>query len=265
MPVYDGSHEVRRSALGPFSGAHRESAPTRRNQSSNRGKSNTQTSTHRAESSPTESTKSEGNRSILFWFIVVNCCTKTAALRGSHHQTLDTFEVSSRLGKSHWVLVVMDQYSRRIIGFGVHQGDIDGLAVCRMFNRAISGSDPPRHLSTDNDPLFRFHRWQANLRILEVEEIKSVPYVPMSHPFIERLIGTIRREYLDFVPFWNSLDLERKLCEFKNSYNNHRTHSALNGQSPMKYCQQASETFANTKNYDWQEHCHGLFYTPVAA
>ena len=39
----------------------------------------------------------------------------------------------------------------------------------------------------------------------------------MSHPFIERLIGTIRREYLDQVPFWNSLDLERKLGEFREN------------------------------------------------
>ena len=37
---------------------------------------------------------------------------------------------------------------------------------------------------------FRVHRWLANLRILEVEEIKSIPYVPVSHPFGERLIGT---------------------------------------------------------------------------
>ena len=131
----------------------------------------------------------------------------------------------------------MDQYSRRIIGFGIHPGDVDGIAVCRMFNRAISGSDPPGHLSSDNDPLFRFNRWQANLRILEVEEIKSVPYVPMSHPFVARLIGTIRREYLDHVIFWNSLVLERTLCEFRNYDNHHRTHSALSGQSPTNYCQ----------------------------
>ena len=48
----------------------------------------------------------------------------------------------------------------------------------------------PNFLSSDNDPLYRFHQWQANLRILDVTEIKSVPYVPLSHPFVERLIGT---------------------------------------------------------------------------
>ena len=31
-------------------------------------------------------------------------------------------------------------------------------------------------------------------------EIKTVPYVPLSHPFVERLIGTLRREYLDRIP-----------------------------------------------------------------
>ena len=39
-----------------------------------------------------------------------------------------------------------------------------------MFNQIIAGRSLPRHLSSDRDPLFRFHRWRANLRILEVEE-----------------------------------------------------------------------------------------------
>ena len=91
----------------------------------------------------------------------------------------------------------MDQFTRRIIGFGVQAGDVDGIALCRLFNTAISTQGVPHYLSSDNDPLFRYYRWQANLCILDVTEIKSVPYLPLSHPFVERLIGTIRREYLD--------------------------------------------------------------------
>ncbi len=55
-------------------------------------------------------------------------------------------------------------------------------------------------------------------------EIKTVPYVPLSQPFAERLIGTIRREYLDRNLFWSAIDLERKLLDFQNYYNAHRTH-----------------------------------------
>ena len=62
--------------------------------------------------------------------------------------------------------------------------------------------------SSDHDPLYRFHQWKANLPILNVQEIKTVPYVPLSHPFVERLIGTIRRECLDRVVFWTPADLE---------------------------------------------------------
>ena len=71
----------------------------------------------------------------------------------------------------------------------------------------------PKYLSSDHDPLYRFKQWQANLRILEVAEIKTLPYVPLSHPFVERLIGTIRREYLDRTLFWTTVDLENKLLQ----------------------------------------------------
>jgi hypothetical protein len=73
-----------------------------------------------------------------------------------------------------------------------------------MFNRVIHQQTLPSYLSSDNDPLYRFQRWQGNLRVLEIQEIKTVPYVPLSHPFVERLIGTIRREYLDQTPIVRS-------------------------------------------------------------
>ena len=133
--------------------------------------------------------------------------------------SIDLFCCESVRLKSHWVMVVMDQFTRRIIGFAVQAGDIDGVGLYRMFNRAIFGMGVPKYISSDHDPLFTFHRWRANLRILDVEEIKTVPYVPISHPFIERLIGTIRREYLDHVLFWNERDLLTKLEEFKSYYN----------------------------------------------
>ena len=164
---------------------------------------------------------------------------------------------------SHWVLVVMDQFTCRIIGFGIQRGDIDGPALCPMFNKAISRQGQPRYVSSDNDPLFNYHQWRANLRILEIEEIKTVPYVPMSHPFVERLIGTIRREFLDQILFWSSNDLERKLSEFKDYYNQHRTHSALPRDAPTLPAGENYARKASLANYCWQMHCRGLFHTPA--
>ncbi len=54
--------------------------------------------------------------------------------------SVDLFRCESILLRSHWTLMVIDVFTRRIVGFG------------------IGGKTPPIRLSTDHDPLFRFHR-----------------------------------------------------------------------------------------------------------
>jgi len=68
------------------------------------------------------------------------------------------------------VLVVIDQFTRRLIGLGIHGGEVNGIALCRMFNRLIAATKPPR---------FKYHQWQATLHL-----------------------ATIRRESLDQTLFW---------------------------------------------------------------
>jgi putative transposase len=113
--------------------------------------------------------------------------------------------------------------------------------------------------------VFEAHRWAANLRILEIDEIKTVPHVPLSHPFVERLIGTIRREYLDHVPFWNGRDLERKLAEFQGYYNAARSHASLDGHTPLTFAGKASPMPANLHQVRWVSYCQDLVQLPVAA
>jgi putative transposase len=87
----------------------------------------------------------------------------------------------------------------------------------------------------------------------------------MSHPFIERLIGTIRREYLDHTFFWNSIDLHRKLDAYRSYYNGVRVHRSLDGHTPANRAGNPSFSKANLAHYVWESHCNGLFETPVAA
>jgi hypothetical protein len=131
-----------------------------------------------------------------------------------------------------------------------------------MFQRAIHSKSLPKYLSTDNDPLYRFHQWQANLRVLEVNEVKTVPGVPLSHPFVERLIGTIRRECLDQTLFWTTADLEAKLRDFQDYFNGYRTHSGLGGNLPETSSDTQPISFAS---YQWRKHCRSLYQTPIAA
>ena len=162
-------------------------------------------------------------------------------------------------------MVVMDVFTRRIIGFGVEPVDIESVSVCRMFDKAKSAMGLPRYLSSDHDPPFTFHRWQANLRVLDIDEIKSVHYVPLSHPFIERLIGTIRREYLDHVLFWNQFDLQRKLKDFKVYYNQRRVHCSLNGNTPHEQGGHSPSKLADLRHFACTSECNGLFQIPIAA
>jgi transposase InsO family protein len=140
---------------------------------------------------------------------------------------LDLFRTESILLQTHGILVVMDQFTRRIVGFGAQAAAVDGVALCRMFNQAISGKGRPVWFSFDQDPLFQFQRWQANLRVLGVEAVRTVPLVPWSHPFVERLVGSIRREYLDQLFYWNTQDLQQELEWFKDYFNASRVHHSL--------------------------------------
>jgi len=185
--------------------------------------------------------------------------------------SMDLFRCESVFLKTYWVMVVMDIFSRRLIGYGVHRGTLDGVAICRIFNQIRSRSldAGPKQLVTDNDPLFEFVQWKANLRILEIESIKSIPDVPLSHPFIERLIGTTRREFLDCSFFWNGADLQRKLDFFAVYYNAGRPHQGLLGTTPNEkssgrsFKLQAGSCYPVA--YRWKPWCNGLFQTPIAA
>ena len=179
--------------------------------------------------------------------------------------SIDLFRCESIRLKTHWIMVVMDQFSRQIIGFAVYAGNVDGVAVCTKFKSIQTGKKLPKYLSSDNDPLFKFHRWRANLRVFEIEEIKSVPYTPTSHPFIERIIGTCRREMLDRTLSWNARDLQKKLDDFKQYYNTQRHHMGIGCHTPANKADNIEKPVVDINHFRWKRHYQGLFELPVAA
>ena len=132
----------------------------------------------------------------------------------------------------------------------------------RVFNIAYRRDKSP--LWVTSDPLFRYHRWQANLRILGIRKIKSIPYTLVSHPFVERLIGTIRREFIDHTLFWNGSDLQKYLTDFQMYYNHNRTHSSLGSDTPAEVAGGTPKHQTKLNYFRWQTHCRGLYQLPAA-
>jgi len=154
--------------------------------------------------------------------------------------------------------------SENLDSFGIQAGTVDGLALCRMLHRAIRKQSVPKYLSSDHDPLFQFHQWKAILRILEVTEFKTVPYVPLSHPFVERVMDTIRQGLLDRTLFWTTSNLEAKLLDFRHYCNGHRSHAGLDGHTPEPGID-GHRSSVSFRSYQWQKHCRGSYQTPIAA
>tara|TARA_R110002049_G_scaffold191507_1_gene360473 strand:+ start:42749 stop:42988 length:240 start_codon:yes stop_codon:yes gene_type:complete len=79
------------------------------------------------------------------------------------------------------------------------------------------------------------------------------------------VIGSIRRECLDQTLFWNDVDLQNKLDDFTDYYNNHRVHASLNGEVPADFGKERLQPVANLEKFNWKTLCRGLFQLPIPA
>ena len=104
--------------------------------------------------------------------------------------SIDLFRIEHEsIALTHRLLVVMDLNSRRMIGFAVQAIAVDGPALCRIIDQAQAGNKTPKRLSFDHDPLFDFLQWRANLRVLEMDGVRSVPPMPVSPPFADDILA----------------------------------------------------------------------------
>jgi hypothetical protein len=147
------------------------------------------------------------------------------------------------------------------------QGDSELMAQ----EQVLGFKPPPRHEKIDDEHSERVqhceHRHQACNDSASRRESQvgwNFRKGQVSHPFVERLIGTIRREFLDHL-IWNAVDLERKLDDFRTYYNDHRAHQSLNGSTPGERSGQPPPSPAVLARYVWRHHCGGLFQMPIAA
>ena len=86
-----------------------------------------------------------------------------------------------------------------------------------------------------------------------------MPRVPRAHPLVACLVGTLRRQYLDQLLYWNTGDLEQKREWFKDHFDAARGHQGLGEDTPEEKAGCSRVPVVSLAHYLWQNHCHGLF------
>ena len=101
-----------------------------------------------------------------------------------------------------------------------------------LFVEAFPEDTAPRFILRDRDCIYgeEFCRRVASMQI---EEVLTAAHSPWQNPYVERLIGSIRRECLDRVIVLNEDHLRRILREYMHYYHHSRPHQSLERNSPI--------------------------------
>ena len=138
---------------------------------------------------------------------------------------IDMFVVATATFRLLYTLIVLSLDRRRVVHFEVTPNPTQNW-LSRQMTEAFPWDNVPRYLLRDRDksygPAFR-HR----VRAMGITEVITAPRSPWQNPYAERLIGSIRRECLDYVIPLSEKHLRTILREWVGHYNRGRPHASL--------------------------------------
>jgi putative transposase len=131
-----------------------------------------------------------------------------------------------------YVFVVFDHGRRKVIHFAsTYSPSMEW--VIQQLREATPFGEQPRYVFRDNDRIYGYGV-QIFLTACDIEEVRISYRSPWQNPFVERFIGTLRRELLDHLIVLNQRHLDRLLKEFVDEYYHvARPHQGLAGDTPM--------------------------------
>jgi len=91
----------------------------------------------------------------------------------------------------------------------------------------------PRYLLRDRDAIFS-DKFREQVRDMGIHEVLSTPRSPWQRAYVERVIGSIRRECLDHVVVFNAMSLRRILASYFAYYHRSRTHLSWERTRPSR-------------------------------
>ncbi len=143
----------------------------------------------------------------------------------------DFFVVPTITFQLLFVFVILSHDRRRPLHFAV-TANPTGEWTARQLLEAFPWDSAPRYLLRDRDGIYgeKFHEateW------LGIREVLTAPQSPWQNAYVERLIGSIRRECLDHVIVLNETGLHRMLKSYFGYYERTRTHLSLDKDAPF--------------------------------
>ena len=142
----------------------------------------------------------------------------------------DFFVVPTVTFRLLFVFVVRAHQRRQVVHFNV-TAHPSSEWTSRQIAQAFPWDNAPRYLLHDRDSIYG-HFFRHSVRDMGIREVLTAPQSPWQSPFIERLIGSIRRECLDHVIVFNQACLRRILNSYFRYYERTRTHLALGKDAP---------------------------------
>ena len=144
----------------------------------------------------------------------------------------DFFTVPTLTFKVLYVFVVLSHDRRRIVHFNVTEHPTSEWTAQQIVEAFPCGEEP-RFLHRDRDKIYG-DAFKKKLKALGIEEVISAPKSPWQNPFVERVIGTLRRDCTDHVIALSEKHLRRVLGEYVNDYYDPiRCHLSLDGDAPI--------------------------------
>jgi len=101
----------------------------------------------------------------------------------------------------------------------------------QQMREAFPWNQAPRYVLRDRDAIYG-QDFAGMMKGMGMEEVMSAPRSPWQNPYVERIVGSIRRECLDHVIVWNERSLRRSLRNYFAYYHRSRTHLSLGEDSP---------------------------------
>ena len=145
--------------------------------------------------------------------------------------SIDFFTLPTATFRVLYVFLVLDNAKRRVLHFNVTQHPTAAWTGQQVVE-ALPWDTAPRYMIRDRDGIYG-ENFRRRVEAMGIEQVLTSPRSPWQNPYVERVIGSIRRECLDHMIIFNEQHLRRVLRQYLDYYHRSRTHLGLAKDCPV--------------------------------